>query len=122
MRHKTIGFLMTVLLLVVVSWKTSARDFSLNGQVSFCFVQDSLSVDSAAVADSVSVAEPQKDALDAPVYYESTDSMVWSNDGNAFLYGDGKVVYDKIELTANVISMNMDSSLVTQMVGLTRWE
>lgn len=112
MRHKTIGFLMTVLLLVVVSWKTSARDFSLNGQVSFCFVQDSLSVDSVAVADSVSVAEPQKDALDAPVYYESTDSMVWSNDGNAFLYGDGKVVYDKIELTANVISMNMDSSLV----------
>lgn len=54
----------------------------------------------------------QKDAIDAPVFYECTDSMVWSRTGNAYLYGSGKVSYDKIELTANVIKMNMDSSVV----------
>ncbi|MBR4967613.1 MAG: LPS-assembly protein LptD [Bacteroidaceae bacterium] len=75
------------------------------------FFQDSIAVDSAVVVDSIKPT-PKKDAIDAPVYYESTDSMVWSTNGNAFLYGVGKVVYDKIELTADIISMNMDSSIV----------
>ncbi|MBO7240662.1 MAG: LPS-assembly protein LptD [Bacteroidaceae bacterium] len=75
------------------------------------FSQDSIAVDSAVVVDSIKPT-PKKDAIDAPVYYESTDSMVWSTNGNAFLYGAGKVVYDKIELTADIISMNMDSSIV----------
>ena len=68
--------------------------------------------DSIAIQDSVAVKAPKKQAIDAPVFYECTDSMVWSTGGNAYLYGSGKVVYDKIELTANIISMNMDSSVV----------
>ena len=68
--------------------------------------------DSIAVQDSVALPSPKKQAIDAPVFYECTDSMVWSTGGNAYLYGSGKVVYDKIELTANIISMNMDSSVV----------
>ena len=73
---------------------------------------DSTALDSVAVADSRSAKEPPKDAIDAPVYYECTDSMVWSRTGNAYLYGAGKVTYDKIELTANIIKLNMDSSVV----------
>lgn len=73
---------------------------------------DSTALDSVAVADSLSAKEPPKDAIDAPVYYECTDSMVWSRTGNAYLYGAGKVTYDKIELTANIIKLNMDSSVV----------
>ena len=38
--------------------------------------------------------------------------MVWSRNGNAYLYGSSKVNYDNIELTASIISMNMDSSVV----------
>ena len=76
---------------------------------SFAWSQDSLQTDSL-VSDSVK--KPKKDPFDAPVYYESTDSMVWSRGGNAYLYGNGKVNYDKIELTASIISMNMDSSVV----------
>ena len=81
----------------------------------------SLSADSTVVAslesDTVAVVEavaptPKKEAIDAPVFYECTDSMVWSRSGNAFLYGSGKVTYDKVELTAEIISMNMDSSVV----------
>jgi hypothetical protein len=51
--------------------------------------------DSIAVQDSVAVKAPKKQAIDAPVFYECTDSMVWSTGGNAYLYGSGKVVYDK---------------------------
>ena len=72
-----------------------------------------VSADSTALqTDSLKGKKEQKDAIDAPVFYECTDSMVWSRNGNAYLYGAGKVRYDKIELTANVIKMNMDSSVV----------
>lgn len=72
-----------------------------------------VSADSTALqTDSLKDKKEQKDAIDAPVFYECTDSMVWSRNGNAYLYGAGKVRYDKIELTANVIKMNMDSSVV----------
>ena len=75
-------------------------------------VRDSLVADTVVVADSLSKDEPKKDAIDAPVFYECTDSMVWSRTGNAYLYGAGKVRYDKIELTADGIKHNMDSSVV----------
>ncbi len=70
-----------------------------------------LPADTLAVADTLT-ATPKKEPIDAPVFYECTDSMVWSRGGNAYLYGSGKVNYDKVELTAEIISMNMDSSVV----------
>ena len=78
----------------------------------YAIMSDSIAVDSAAATDSLSKDGAKKDAIDAPVYYECTDSMVWSRTGNAYLYGAGKVRYDKIELTADVIKLNMDSSVV----------
>jgi hypothetical protein len=76
--------------------------------------RDSLAVDSLRVdtvpADTV---KKKKDALDAPVTYEASDSAVWlGSAGNAVLYGSGKVNYQQIELTAEVIALNQDSSLV----------
>lgn len=50
--------------------------------------------------------------LDFPVTYESTDSMVWNKGGFASLYGNGKINYQNIELTAATIRMQVDSSLV----------
>ena len=69
---------------------------------------DTLSADSLAV-DSVPA---KKSALDAPVVYEASDSIVFTQNGYAHLYGEGKVTYPQAELTAAVISMNMDSSTV----------
>ncbi len=67
----------------------------------------------SAVADSVRpLQKKRKDALDDPVIYESSDSMVWNNGGYASLYGSGKVNYQNVQLTAAVIKMQMDSSLV----------
>ncbi len=73
---------------------------------------DSLSVDSLSLESDSIEKKDKKSSIDSPVFYECTDSMVWSREGNAFLYGNGKVTYDRVELTADVITMNMDSSLV----------
>ncbi|MDO4165604.1 MAG: putative LPS assembly protein LptD [Bacteroides sp.] len=74
---------------------------------------EALAADTAAVD---SVPAKKKDGLDAPVTYEANDSIVFTQDGYAHLYGQGKVVYQQtskpIELTADVITMNMDSSTV----------
>lgn len=84
-----------------------------------------LTADSLAVADPIKAAmdsvmavqdsvppKRKKEALDAPVVYESSDSMIWDNGGYASLFGNGKVNYQNVELTAAVIKMQMDSSLV----------
>ena len=77
---------------------------------------DSLAVTSdntpVAVSDTVAPAPRKSNALDDPVIYESNDSMIWNNGGYASLYGNGKVNYQNIQLTAAVIKMQMDSSLV----------
>ena len=78
----------------------------------FYAADTALNASSDTLAADTAKKKKNKDALDAPVRYVANDSLVWSRGGNAFLYGSGKVNYDKIELTADVISMNMDSSVV----------
>ena len=78
---------------------------------------DSLTVDSLGLdsigADSLALdTTPKKEPLDAPVIYEAADSIVFTKGGFAHLYGDGKVNYQNIELTSELITMNMDSSTV----------
>lgn len=62
-----------------------------------------------AAQDTVKKSGP---VLTAPVTYEATDSIVFTGEGLADLFGQGKVTYTDIELTADVISMNMDSASV----------
>jgi lipopolysaccharide assembly outer membrane protein LptD (OstA) len=76
---------------------------------STALANDSLRRDSVKV-DSVKVEK--KSALTSPVTYSANDSIVFEEGGFAHLYGDGKVNYEKIELTAQTITMNMDSSTV----------
>ena len=70
--------------------------------------KDTTAVDSVAL-DSVG---KKKQPLDAPVTYEASDSIVFTQGGFVHLFGDGKVNYEDIELTSAVITMNMDSSMV----------
>ena len=75
-------------------------------------VSDSLKSDSVRT-DSLVISRPKKkQPLDSPVVYEANDSIVFEEGGFAHLYGDGKVNYQKIELGAEIITMNMDSSTV----------
>ena len=73
---------------------------------------DSVQVDSVQT-DSITADTVKKDKtpLEAPVDYEASDSIVFQ-DGYAHLYGNGKVKYQKIELTSHIITMNVDSSSV----------
>ena len=67
----------------------------------------------AAAEDSIRKAQSSRGALEAPVAYEAKDSMTFfMNTKNAFLYGNADVKYQSIELTAENITMNMDSSIV----------
>ena len=50
--------------------------------------------------------------MDAPVAYEASDSIVFTQGGFAHLYGDGKVSYPGADLEAAIISMDMDNSTV----------
>ncbi len=57
--------------------------------------------------------KPRKPGLDAPVDYESQDSLVYdAGSGLVHLYGQAKVNYTNMELDAYRITMNLDSSLV----------
>ena len=86
--------------------------------LSDALVGDTLLPDSVApqINDSLPARKKKdKDVIEDPVYYESSDSMVWSSSGNAYLYGDCKVQYQNIQLDADIIKMNMDSSVVSAM-------
>ena len=66
-----------------------------------------------AASDTLAADTTQrKEAIDAPVIYEASDSIVFTKGGLAHLYGSGKVNYQNIELTSGIITMNMDSSTV----------
>lgn len=78
--------------------------------------------------DSVAIMQPDtlatdtvpkhKDALEAPVKYQATDSIVMTSGNWAYLFGDGDVKYQQIQLQAEHIQMNLDSSLVFAKFGL----
>jgi lipopolysaccharide assembly outer membrane protein LptD (OstA) len=71
--------------------------------------------DSLVTVDTVAVDTVKKKSagLDAPVEYESNDSLVYDTDTRlVYLYGKAKVNYQNMELDAGQIAMNMDSSLV----------
>lgn len=76
----------------------------------------------AATVAPDSVKMPQKrtknDDIDAPIHYKCNDSIIFYGTGVGFLYGSGNVRYAQqrpIELEAEVIRMNMDSSTVYAM-------
>jgi hypothetical protein len=71
---------------------------------------DTIKTDTVA-QDSLSKSK-KKQALNAPVKYEASDSIVFTQGGFAHLYGKGKVNYEKIQLESEIITMNMDSSTV----------
>lgn len=73
--------------------------------------RDTLRNDSLRM-DTLGTSAKKKQPLDAPVTYEANDSIVFAQGGYAHLYGQGKVNYQQIELAADVITMNMDSSTV----------
>jgi len=57
-------------------------------------------------------------ALTAPVDYQAKDSIIMTGNNWAYLYGEGDVKYQQIELQSERIEVNMDSSLVYAKFGV----
>lgn len=119
-RYKMLFFALSALVLFAMPSRADIRIGSTLWQLSA--VLDTISVDTLAgdsvllpASDSIPEKKEKKDAIEDPVFYESSDSMVWSSSGNAYLYGDSKVKYQNIQLDAEIITMNMDSSVVSAM-------
>ena len=53
-----------------------------------------------------------KKSLSGPVRYQSADSMIMMSNGTAYLHGQGDLKYETMQLTADFIRMNMDSSII----------
>ncbi|MDR0757740.1 MAG: LPS-assembly protein LptD [Tannerella sp.] len=67
-----------------------------------------------AVADTVAV---RKSSLEATVEYKSKDSIVWTSGNKVYLFGDGDVKYQQIQLQSELIRVSMDSSTVFATYG-----
>ena len=66
---------------------------------------------SATPQDSASIPK-KKSSLTAPVKYTAKDSIVLYKAGNAYMYGEGSVQYENVELTADYIHLNADSTKI----------
>ena len=74
---------------------------------------DSLVADLADTLVTDSTKSKQEDVLDAPVTYQAEDSLVWVvADAKAYLYKNSQVDYQKIGLTAEQITVDIDTKTV----------
>lgn len=113
--RKYIILLLSVVALSQGLWAQRAVDRVPSLPDSVATDVDMLPVDTMQVAVSdtlVNDTTKKRDELEAPVIYESKDSMVWYKNGNAYLYGSGQVNYQNIELKANEITIDLETSTV----------
>ncbi|OUN74425.1 putative LPS assembly protein LptD [Barnesiella sp. An55] len=99
---------------------TAGSDSTADNRLVLPPLPDSISIDSLAtdslatdslVADSVP-PKKKKAGLTSVVDYKANDSIVFTNGNEVYMYGKGVVQFDGMELNADQIEMNMDSSLV----------
>lgn len=109
--------LVSVMMLSLGSFAQRARGGGVSAvadSLASTIASSAAEVPAVAASDSIpsdSVAQ-KRDDLEAPVVYQSKDSMVWYKNGNAYLYGEGQVNYQKIELKANEIIIDLETSTV----------
>ena len=108
--HRILPFVVLAALLMLCIDTDAQRARNRRGERNDTIRVDSLGTDTIAL-DTLG-GKKKKEPLDAPVIYEASDSIVFTEGGFANLYGHSKVNYEKIELTSEVITMNMDSSTV----------
>ena len=71
------------------------------------FVSDSITQDTIAAPSS-----KKKSSLEAVVNYQSKDSIIFTGAGIGYLFGEGKITYEEIELNSEFIRMHLDSTIV----------
>ena len=109
-RHKHILFIILgfFLLLSVNADAQRARRNRNKGLTNDTTQVDSMAADTLVI-DSLGT---KKQPLTSPVTYKAKDSIDISENFTAQMFGESQVNYENIELTAELITMNMDSSTV----------
>ena len=85
---------------------------------------DTIRVDTLSIAsDSLSMTSSdtipkKKEMLESTVVYSAQDSIVFTKDNKGFLYGEADVKYQDIAIKGELITMDMDSSLISATFGL----
>jgi lipopolysaccharide assembly outer membrane protein LptD (OstA) len=104
-------FLFAVLLTFIFCGKNaSSNDYSAGSSVAYFIDQDTTVTQNDTVSDT---EEDTTGFIETNIDYQAADSIVMSRrDNKVYLYGDAKVVYGNIELTADYIEYNQDSNLV----------
>ena len=57
-------------------------------------------------------SKSQKDGLDAEVYYQAEDSIIFTSSGKAYLYGNASLLYKDIDIKADIFDISMDSTII----------
>jgi len=74
---------------------------------------DSLTVAADSIVLAADTIPPKSpNAIDAPVYYQSKDSIVMVGTNFIYLFGEGNVKYQNLELNADYIEVDTDKSIV----------
>ncbi|GBU08503.1 hypothetical protein AwDysgo_18340 [Bacteroidales bacterium] len=74
--------------------------------------------ENAVPNDTLAQKNKDSNAIDAPVVYSSTDSIVMTGSSMIFLYGEGNVEYKEMALSGEYIEVDADKSEVTATFGL----
>ena len=89
-----------------------ALDSVQEAQQDSLFPADSLPADTLS-ADTLKKKRSSKNSIEDPVEYSASDSIMFDyRNSRAWLFGDSKVNYQNLELTAAEINMSLDSSIV----------
>ena len=75
----------------------------------------SLIKDMPVISDTI---PKKKGTLEAVVDYKAKDSIIWTSNNMAFLFGDGDVKYQNIGLKSQYIQMDMDKSQLIATHGI----
>ena len=73
---------------------------------------DIMPTDSTEMKKSKKKQSQQSNAIDDVVSYQSSDSLVLTGNGTAFLHGKGNIKYKTMDLTSEYIKVKMDSSTI----------
>lgn len=124
-KFRIIAYMCLLTLAVTPFWGaqlpyTSARSILLsNDSISPAPTNSSIIAKDIIVVDSLATdTVRKKNALDAIVDYKSNDSIVMTNENWAYLFGEAEINYTDIKLSGEIVSINMDSSIVEAKYGL----
>jgi broad specificity phosphatase PhoE/HD superfamily phosphodiesterase len=82
-----------------------------------CWSLQAQEAEEAALPPDTAAAAGPQNGLSATVYYQAADSIIMTAGNWAYLYGQGNVKYEQIQLDSEIIEMNLDSSLVYARFG-----